>query len=279
MISMVQALPAGNAIRLFVEPPAGAERWRLLRRQDANFADPFDPDATVVTVATGVGSILDFDGLVNGITYFYAEFACIRGQWSLASVLSAAPGARYGSDGADPLAVLRDRLECGLAVEVQRGAIKPSSGQIRVLTAPFATESGVQFPVVSVHLTSEVPMLRGIGEEMMPPMQDLPATDWSSYEGWVAQVCINIVAVSLNPDERIALRRALRRIVIVNLPVFDAAGMDQVTFSLRDDEDMRENAAPLFMAIGTFECLAPSFTSATAGAAVGISVTANGGHP
>lgn len=277
MISMVQPLPAGNAIRVLVMPPEGATRWRLLRRTDSAFAGPTDPDAVLVAYGD-VGPVvpegpIDRAGLINGTTYVYRDFAEVGGRWIAGSTASGMPAASYSGDTEDPQSLVRERLELGLAEEVKRGVLVPQSGKVRVITAPFATEANITFPVVSVHLASEAPAERGIGEELMPPTVDPDDGDVADYEGWLGRVELNIVGVSLNADERIALRRALRRIVVANLPIFDAAGMTRISFSQRDEEQFTEKGTPLFMAVGSLDCIAPFFVAAEAPAVSAANVT------
>jgi len=163
--------------------------------------------------------------------------------------------ATYEDASTDALSVVRDRIDYGLAVEVARGVLIPKSGGISVLTAPPVFEQ-TRWPMVSVHLLSEGPQQRGVGEIVETDFYD--GDDWTESEGWLARAQIAVIGWSLNPDERIALRQALRRVVIANLPVFDACGMLQIEFMQQDiDAVSGEYPAPVYQAAGTLTCLAP----------------------
>ena len=157
----------------------------------------------------------------------------------------------------DSLSLVRDRLAAGLAVEVARGTLIPSTGAIPVLTAPPQFDD-TRWPMVSVHLVSESPSERSIGEMLVSDSFDQDANQWTESEGWLANVQIAVIGWSMNPDERIALRKAIRRVVIGNLSVFDAAGMVTPEFSIQDvDSVAGEYPAPVYQAAGTFTCQAP----------------------
>ena len=275
MIAMLQSLPIGNAVRVFLTlPSSNATAWMVLRRTDANFAGPDDPGAVRVYSPDPASVVLlDTAGLVNGTEYFYADYSLVEGDWVAGSIMAATPAATYGADCDDPQAFVRERLELGLAVEVARGTLKPQSGVIRVLTAPYMTDANVSFPVVSVHLANQAPAERAIGEELMADERQADGS-WIGVEGWLSSVSLNIVAASLNLEERIALRKALQRIVLGNLQVFDARGLVRITFSQRDDEQFREDNTPVFMSVGSFECTAPYFVSNPAPAIADVTVQA-----
>jgi hypothetical protein len=73
----------------------------------------------------------------------------------------------------------------------------------------------------------------------------------------MAKTQLQVIGWSLNADERIALRKAIRRIVAANLGVFDEALLLQVEFSQQDIEDFSTYPAPLYQTMGTFSCLTP----------------------
>ncbi|WP_431860138.1 hypothetical protein [Azospirillum sp.] len=274
MITLLQPLPSGNAVRVFLTPPPGAVYWRLLRRTADAFAGPDDPGAVLVAgqPESTDNVLLDDKALVNGVAYFYRAYAWNGVSWSVSASASVAPAATYQGDDIDPLSIVRDRLAAGLAVEVKRGALKPQSGAIPVLTAPFAAKDKVTFPVVSVHLEDDSPSQRAIGELLFPDEHE-DEGGWTETEGWLARTTLNIVAVSLNPDERIALRRALKRIIQANLPVFDAHGLQQVEFTQKDTEDFESQNAPLYMVHGSFVCISSSYVSNSVGEIADVDAT------
>lgn len=252
-IAMITKLSAGNALRVFLQPPAGASRWRLLRKLSDTFVGAVDVDAALVD--EGTESILvDAEGLVNGVTYYYRAFYLVDAVWVPSATASAAPAADYEDVTTDVMTVLRDRLAAGLLVEVQRGTLRHENGSIPLFVAP--PEYGQsRWPIVSLHLSSEDPAQRFLGESLTS--DDFGGDAWDEPEGWLAKVQIAIVGWSLNADERIELRKALRRIVIANLQVFESYGFVNVEFSQQDMEDFERYASPVYQAMCTFTCMAP----------------------
>ena len=253
-LAMILKPSAGNALRVFLQPPAGAARWRLLRKIDDTFTGPDDPDAAVVEDGdTRVP--LDADGLVNGVTYYYRPYYWVASAWQAGDTASAAPAASYEDQTPDLIGIVRDRLAAGLLVELQRGTLTHENGAIPVFTAPPAY-GAARWPIVSVHLSNEEPAERFIGESIGADVYS-DADDWTEAEGYLAKVELAIIGWSLNPDERIELRKALRRIVIANFPVFDGFGIVNINFSQQDMEDFENYEAPVYQAMCTFSCMAP----------------------
>ena len=253
MISLAQPLPIGNAIRLLLSPDSSV--WRLLRKDVASFTGFDDPDAYVVRDGGFELAVVDDFFLNNGQSYFYCLFSLVSGVWRASDVRMVVPSASYDELTWDALSVLRDRLDYGLSEEVQRGKLNHEYGRIPVLTAPPQFEDTV-FPLVTVHLTSETPVERALGEEVMVDFE-VDGESIDSYEGWLARSQITVMGWCLNPDERIALRQALRRVVIGNLPVFEGAGMTQVEFQMQDSEDFQSYNAPIYQCMGSFSCTVP----------------------
>ncbi len=127
---------------------------------------------------------------------------------------------------------------------------------IQVLTAPPIFEE-TSFPVVVVHLTNETPAEHGIGEQVTMDGQGSDGL-WNQTEGWLARTTISVIGWCLNPDVRINIRKALRRLVIGNLQVFYAAGLREIDFSQQDTEELTGTyGAPVYWAECTFSCLSP----------------------
>lgn len=264
MINTIRPLPAGSALRLFLTPPTGAQWWRVLRRSAGAITGPDDAGAVVVADESTEESVLDFTGLVDGIEYTYQAFYWTGAAFEASATNTGTPDATYASGSPDPQTLLRERLELALAVEVKRGTLKPRSGAVPVITAPFSAPENITFPSVSVYFQSGEPGERVVGEIVFPDAYDAGGGIYTEHEGWLSRVTLQVTAVSLNSDERIALRRALERAIIANLPVFNEAGLVQVAFSQQDREQYAENNTPLYFAGGTFTCLAPAFVTGTA---------------
>ncbi len=259
MISLVQPLAAGNAIRLFLTPPAGAEWWQVQRRMADEFTGPNDKGAVLVIDRTRDNVVLDRDLLTNGREYFYQMSSWTGDAWITSDVAVGTPAATYRSGGPDPQGVVRDRVELGLVAEMVRGGIHIAPAKVPVLTAPLILSDNATFPMVSVHMDSSAPGDRFLGENLLGDIL-LPDGGIGETEGWLARTSLTVLGCSLNPDERIHLRRAILRVIQANLSVFKDAGLDQVEFSQRDVEDTQSyNGTPLYMTYGTFTCVSASF--------------------
>lgn len=283
MILAASPLPVGNAARLYLARPPGVLWQRILRRPDALFAGATDPGASVVVDQSIDDTVLDTVGLINNTPVYYLDFGWNGAAFvaGLAPVMLT-PAATYGVDVFDPQTVVRDRLALGLAVEVAAGRLKPAAGKIPVLTSPYALQDAITFPVVSVNLENESPVERFIGEELFSNYgDDIDSVDDGA--GWMRHVRLSVTGVSQNSDERIALRIALRRVVLANLAVFDDAGMTLVTFSQSDTEEFTEKGVSLFMTVGTFECQAFAYVTEPAAALITVDtqilVTVPGSFP
>lgn len=250
---MIVPLAVGNALRIVMQPPDGSLRARVLRRADANFAGENDPGAVVVGETDG-NALTDTSALVNGQTYFYAAAYFDGVNWSLSAPLSAVPEASYFDATVDVQTVLRDRLDAGMKVEVARGALTPQSGRIEVLTAP-PVFNDKRLPMVTVHLETENPIQRAIGDAPMPDSFDDLGGDWQESGGWLGRGQLTIVCWSLNPDERLAMRRSLRRLLVANLPVFSDLGLDTVEFSFNDQADFQSFGIPVYQCVCTFSAM------------------------
>ena len=260
MISQIVPLAVGNALQIFLEPPTDAINWRLLRNESGTFIDQNDPAAVCLYGGNDLTCVMDSHCLVNGTSYCYCVFYFDGTDWTPSAMASATAGSTYADQSVDVLSVVRDRLDCGLQNEVLLGNLSPSSGVIAVLNAPPIFEE-TSWPVVTVHVTSDGSGERGLGELVFPDEFNPVSTQWSEAQGWLARVQLAIVGWSKNPDERIALRKALRKIVIGNLDVFDSAGMIQIDFSQQDIDELSSYPAPLYQSMCTFSCEAPAGVS------------------
>lgn len=268
-ISLLQPLHIGNAVRVFIAPPAGTVRLKVLRKTVNAFIDHGDIAAFVIE--DGVERVvLDTDALVNGVIHYYALFVFDGTTWVADGVAAVTPAASFAQLGTDVLAFVRDRLDLGLKVIVDRGVVHHQNGHIQVLTAPPLFDEAM-WPLVTVHLQQDASGERAIGEEFSGDTFD--GGEWTSYEGWLSRVNLMIVGWCLNPDERIALRKAIKDVLIANLAVFDTAGMLQIDVSQSDTEDFQSYNAPVYQATTTLTCLAPSYVAAFDNAIIDVSVT------
>lgn len=252
---MVAPLFVGNALRLWIEPPDAAVRWRVLRKTSNTFAGAEDPSALVVYEGTD-HCFVDAKSLTNGVEVWYAPFWTADGStWTAGALAYATPSATYEETTTDAQSLVRERLESGLQVEVQRGNLVHDLGHIQVFQAAPSMEGDLRFPLVTVHLDYEEPADRFLGEDITGGLGDESLEDSA---GWLANVGLTIVGWSLNADERAEMRRALRRIILGNLNVFDDKGLQQVSVKFQDvDAISGEYGAPVYQIMATFTCLAP----------------------
>lgn len=245
-------------MRLILEPPTDAVRWKLLRKGSDTFTDI--TDETAFLAYDGDESVITDTGfLQNATMYFYRPFYTVDGlAWTAGNTASGTPAATYEENTSDAFSLLRDRLEAGLKVECDRGTFATELGYIQVYTAPPGMEDTLRFPLVTLHYESTGRGESGIGESFGNDEFDPVSQDWSDNEGWLSNDRIQVVAWSLNSDERVDLRKALRRIIIGNLGIFSAAGIDQVDFQQSDLDFLNgEFGAPMYQISCEFSCLAP----------------------
>ncbi len=264
MIALIEPMPAGNAVRLILSPPEGAADWRVLRRANGAITGPADPGAVVVAEWGRAEAIMDTDGLVNGVPITYRPFyRTAAGQpMPLAPARTVTPAATARDTSARPLRLLRERIGLAMAAAVADGRLHPASGRVPVVLAAMVDPGKTTFPIVSVHLESDAPMGRAVADYIAG--DELAGLDgWDVAEGWLSEVTINVVAVSLNPDERVVLGEVLKHAIASNLAVLNAHGLIRPAFTLSHAEpEPPANAAPLYVASGTFTCIAPTTSTA-----------------
>lgn len=258
MISLVQPLHIGNALRLHFVPPAGARVWRVLRKETNDIGGHDDP--TAFRVYEGSEDVLiDSMLLKNGVEQFYKPFWTTDGvTWTAGPVASGTPSADYTEFTPDVLSLLRERLEAGLLVEVERGNFQTELGYIQVLMGSPSLERDLRFPLVTLHMENETSGERALGEDISGDEFDAIGFDWDESEGWWGEHSVTVIGWSLNGDERNELRKALRRIVIGNMPVFEAQGWTRIDFRAEDIDAVNgEYPSPMYQVMGTFSCIAP----------------------
>lgn len=266
MISMVQPIPSGNALRLFFEPPASAVQWRVLRKGSDTFSGPEDGSA-IVAYQGNERVVVDSAFLPNQQIAFYKPYYTADGlAWTPGPTAHGTPDATYEEVTTDVLSFLRERLEAGLLTEVQRGSLVPSAGYVPVFSATPSLERDLPFPLVTVHLEAEDPSAHAVGQDLVGDCYDAIGETWEESEGWIASVRVTLIGWSMNSDERIEMRKCMRRIILANMPVFADKGWQQVELSLSDvDAVSGEYPAHIFQVMGTFSCLAPVRVAADVG--------------
>lgn len=256
MIKITLPESCGNANRLILDPPKGATFWHVFRSIHKDMKAP-------VKVYEGTDDlIMDTLGLGNGVEVFYqVEYRMPGGTTQFSNVSHATPQATYEDYTTDTLELLRDRLEAGLMEEVKRGVLVNELGYIQVLTAPPSLQNNLAFPLVTLLLESESPSERSINDVIDDEDFDDDSGEhgmWVEQHGWIANVNISITGWSLNPTERISLRKALRRVLIANFDVFAGKGVILPQFTLSDSDAVSgEFDAPLYLVTGDFSCQAP----------------------
>lgn len=258
MINLVQPLHIGNALRLHFTPPTGAVVWRVLRKDTNDIAGHDDP--TAFLAYEGVDHVtVDSALLRNGVQQFYKPFWTSDGvTWTAGAVATGTPAANYAEYTTDVLSSLRERIEAGLIVEVERGNFQVELGYVQVMMGSPSLERDLRFPLVTLHMESETSGIRAIGEAIAGDEFDSIGFDWDESEGWWGEHTITVIGWSLNGDERNELRKALRRIVIGNMPVFEGLGWTQLDFRSEDIDAVNgEYPSPMYQVMGTFSCIAP----------------------
>ena len=254
----VSPLAIGNALSIEFVEPYGTEMVRLLRNQTGVFAGPYDPASTLVYADADVDTAAyDSSGLKNGQTYSYQAYYWLSGAWVPDTVATGIPGVSLIDASVDALSIVLNRLTTGMQNEVASGAlVAGKSGVIAVLSAPPIYEE-TSFPLVTVQQRIEERAVSAIGESIGTDAVDESTGNWSATEGWLANTVLTVTGWTLNPDVRIALRKALRRQVLGNLQVFYSYGLREVEFSQSDADELESYNAPIYQTVGTFKCLAP----------------------
>lgn len=255
MITFMQPLSAGSSFRIIVSMPFGATRYRLLRRTDADFAGADDAGAFPVYEGR-LHCIIDAIGMVDGTEYFYLDYHYINGQWQAGPrVMAGTPSAFYRGNSVNVQDILRYRLEMGLIEELKRGTLKHQTNRIPVLVASPAFDE-TRWPLVTIHVAMDASQERYLGEVLNTDEFNEVADVWDDDEGWLSRWQVAVIGWSKNADERKALREALKRIVVANLPIFDSEGMLNVEFSQQDVDDFVNYGSPVYESVGTLSCLA-----------------------
>jgi hypothetical protein len=262
MIAILTAPPCGNCLAILVNPPGGTDEWRLLRRPDDAFTGYDDPDAQIVAEGEGdeARQFYDWeDALLNGTLVFYQVYAFDGFAWTASgSSLSMAPAYQTQSPFLipAPVDVVRQRLELGLASELAAGNLRHPDNVIPVLRSPPLIDQTV-FPSVTVILSSRQHELFGIGENLLPDAEN-DSDQIEEFEGRLDRSNIQIAVWSLNSDQRAQFRNAVERVLMLNFPVFEMAGMSLVDLAETELFDHETYNVPLFMAQFTLSATHPA---------------------
>ena len=273
MIIFASPLPCGNAAKLVLRPPDNALAWRVLRRTDGAFTGPDDPEASHYEGDPSERLLVDYVGLTNGTTYVYRVYYRYAGDiWAEnGQDATITPQANYEGDTPDPQDVLIDRIGAGLEVEVARGMVHPPHGAARIdVLRAFNVFEQSRLPCVTVEFVSSETQDRAIGEQWGP--DDDQGATWREWDGWKRHVTLAVAAWTLNADERVALRQALERIFLANLPVFDAAGLYNIDVQWQDVWDDLQYDAPVYSAVATVTLTALSRVGAAVGKIADVQV-------
>lgn len=258
MVSQINQLSAGNALQVVLQPPAGCRRWRVLRSTVSVI--PAHDFAGAVLVHDGRDrALVDTDKLVNGASYYYRAFYLVAGVWQATPAVSAVAASSFVEATNDHVEFVRERVELGLASLVERGLIVPQAGFIPVLASSPELDH-VRFPCVTVHLASDADSVRGVGEHFADDAFDVDG-DLNELEGWLSALQFTVMVWATNGDERKLMRRLLKAVLMANLPVFDSVGIVQVGMSFSDQEDFESYPAPMYQAVCTLSCMAPSLVA------------------
>lgn len=255
-ISFLSPVSSGNAVRVLLMPPDGAQKWRVLRKRADTIATFDDAGANIVFEGDDQ-SFIDFTDLVNGQVYFYRAFYWLQNQWVAYPSRSVTPHDSFSDISADVVDLVRDRLDLGFAVYLAKGRFQNDISHIPVMLSTPAWED-VTFPLVTVHLNSLSQANRFIGEEMGIGDAFPDTSELGEVRGWLSHYQILVICWCINGDVRAEMRKSLTSLVQANLPIFEAAGMTEVEITFSDADDMNTYQVPMYQATCTLSCIAPT---------------------
>ena len=92
MIRFLQPIASGNAIRLLLVPPSGADKWRVLCKETDDFSGYDDPNAYLVYEGDD-RTIADHQFLINDQLYYYKAYYWANGAWQASERATGMPSA------------------------------------------------------------------------------------------------------------------------------------------------------------------------------------------
>lgn len=239
---------------------------RVLRRYDAAFPpDPDNPGVGSVQVAGGdrvTRFAVDWQNVVPDVEHFYAPYYLIDGAWELGEAKSIVPSVQVQPISNDSVDLLRERIEAGLNALVDVGLLQHPEGRFDVMLGPPQFET-VVFPAVALQTEVNNQDEQFIGSFLGSSM--IGERTSRDFRGGFARYTVNVATWSLNPDERRVLRHALRDIIQANRDLLEMLGIQELEYSLRDDEDFQSYNAPIYRVIATLNYMAPDYIEDDAG--------------
>jgi hypothetical protein len=254
MIALLSSPSAGNAVGILLNPPSAAVKWRVLRNLSGVFADQ---DADTLIYEGAERHIIDIAALDNGVPVFYQPFYWNGSSWSTAPAKSVTPGLTLVDRSSDPQSLIRDRLDLGLNGLIARGDLTHQAGVLPVMTASPQFEDTV-FPVVTVHVADDSDDAHFLGDMFVPDVAGIGGEEVTEVDGYYSQYTIDIVAWSLNGDERKLLRKWIKTVLVANLQIFSVNEMEEIHLQFSDADDFETYNAPMYMARCSLRCLAPT---------------------
>lgn len=267
----LQAIGCGNATRIIVEPTAGESRWRIMRKETNDFSGASDPAAFLVH--DGVERFLtDARLLVNGVTYFYAIYGRLStvDAWAAPVIRSIVPSATFDDVSVDVQELVRERLDLTLNNMIARGSLKLTKPALSVMSIPFHVQGG-EFPVVSVLFAGSSPVVRSLGNSIGSDVFVDGAI--AEMQGYLSSVTVEVLAWSLNAQERNLLRKGMEAAVAANLSIFDDLGLQMFEVqSVQDSEDMQSMNVPVYQTTMRLGCTAAVAVTDEFGVILGVEV-------
>ncbi len=265
MINFIGSLPAGDSVSLYTTPNLGnITKLRVLRRTDGAFSGPDDPDALVVDdfVLDGREQYVftDFTAL-NGNLYYYRVYHWDADtvDWDIAyDERSITPQAQYRESGQDPYLFIANRLELGLAIEIDRDNLKfyklDGSAELtpQVYLAPPLIEN-VKYPVVALVLTNLSTNQNMIGDGLGVD-EPFGTDEWDEDSGSLITIRVSIQTWSHNANERHQFLTAIERILLANYSTFSMFGMTELNFTSSHVDDM-SFTPPAYQTITEFSAM------------------------
>lgn len=240
MITQITSYITGSAVRLTLFPPDTAVNWRVCRNTTGVFAD----ENSAGLIYSGDNQEVIDDTVDNGVIYHYQVFYFDGSAWDLsAPSVSITPNMAFTPAYNDPLLIVRDRLDKGLAGVLTANYFDVDAPVPVLLSSPSIETA--RLPMVTVHIAEDV-----VAEQFVAVNLDGDPDDL----GWLSKATIQIMAWGLNGDERNALRWAIRIVLMANQDYFSDKGLIEIEVTQSDEEDYERYNAPMYLSQTLFTC-------------------------